>query len=318
MPGYRPVNIGFQNSMSAPNPAAAEPDPSMEDILASIRRILSEDEADGGATPATDAAETPRPGREAAQAPRPATPVAEVFALDRSMMVDAREATESLATPSSQPGSPARAAAPPAAREPAPASEPAMNLNAFAISDAEIEPEATLPPTGHSSRPDAGGAAGAAQAGEEQQAGGGQAGAGPARAPVPPSPPAASSASSQPHRLAQPHRLDSSMQDATAGDPASAPSATMNGNDTARPGTGHSGLMAPETVSAASGSVGSLLRKIAADRSAMISKSGVTIEDAIREEMRPMLKTWLDTHLPAIVERLVRTEIERVVNNAID
>jgi cell pole-organizing protein PopZ len=30
-----------------------------------------------------------------------------------------------------------------------------------------------------------------------------------------------------------------------------------------------------------------------------------------------MLKLWLDTHIPAIVERLVRAEIERVVNGAI-
>jgi len=27
-----------------------------------------------------------------------------------------------------------------------------------------------------------------------------------------------------------------------------------------------------------------------------------------------MLKLWLDTHLPPLVERLVRAEIERVVN----
>ena len=34
----------------------------------------------------------------------------------------------------------------------------------------------------------------------------------------------------------------------------------------------------------------------------------------MREEMRPLLREWLDTHLPPLVERLVRTEIERVVN----
>jgi cell pole-organizing protein PopZ len=28
--------------------------------------------------------------------------------------------------------------------------------------------------------------------------------------------------------------------------------------------------------------------------------------------LRPMLKAWLDDHLPAIVERLVSAEIERV------
>lgn len=31
-----------------------------------------------------------------------------------------------------------------------------------------------------------------------------------------------------------------------------------------------------------------------------------------REMLRPMLKTWLDDNLPAIVERLVSAEIERV------
>jgi hypothetical protein len=37
-----------------------------------------------------------------------------------------------------------------------------------------------------------------------------------------------------------------------------------------------------------------------------------TLEDLVREMLRPMLKTWLDDNLPAMVERLVRAEIERV------
>jgi len=37
-----------------------------------------------------------------------------------------------------------------------------------------------------------------------------------------------------------------------------------------------------------------------------------TLEDLVREMMRPMLKTWLDDNLPRLVERLVRAEIERV------
>jgi cell pole-organizing protein PopZ len=37
-----------------------------------------------------------------------------------------------------------------------------------------------------------------------------------------------------------------------------------------------------------------------------------TPEDLVREMLRPMLKTWLDDNLPGLVERLVRTEIERV------
>lgn len=37
-----------------------------------------------------------------------------------------------------------------------------------------------------------------------------------------------------------------------------------------------------------------------------------TIDRHVRELLRPMLRTWLDDNLPVIVEKLVRSEIERV------
>jgi uncharacterized protein len=37
-----------------------------------------------------------------------------------------------------------------------------------------------------------------------------------------------------------------------------------------------------------------------------------TLEDLVKEMLRPMLKSWLDDNLPNLVERLVRAEIERV------
>lgn len=37
-----------------------------------------------------------------------------------------------------------------------------------------------------------------------------------------------------------------------------------------------------------------------------------TIEDLVKEILRPMLKTWLDENLPRVVEDLVRQEIERI------
>ena len=37
-----------------------------------------------------------------------------------------------------------------------------------------------------------------------------------------------------------------------------------------------------------------------------------TLDDLVREMLRPMLKAWLDDNLPNMVERLVRAEIERV------
>jgi cell pole-organizing protein PopZ len=39
---------------------------------------------------------------------------------------------------------------------------------------------------------------------------------------------------------------------------------------------------------------------------------GATVEDLASELLRPMLKDWLDAHLPAIVERLVAQEVARI------
>src|SRR5229473_760538 len=41
-----------------------------------------------------------------------------------------------------------------------------------------------------------------------------------------------------------------------------------------------------------------------------------TMGDVVREMLRPMLQSWLDEHLPGIVEQLVREEIARVVAEA--
>ena len=41
-----------------------------------------------------------------------------------------------------------------------------------------------------------------------------------------------------------------------------------------------------------------------------------TLEEIVREMLRPLLQSWLDDHLPGIVERLVREEIARVVGEA--
>lgn len=78
-----------------------------------------------------------------------------------------------------------------------------------------------------------------------------------------------------------------------------------------------SGLIAPAAAAAAAASVGSLLRAVSSERGSQVYRGGPSIEDVVREEIRPILKDWLDTHLPPLVERLVRSEIERVVNRAL-
>ncbi len=77
-------------------------------------------------------------------------------------------------------------------------------------------------------------------------------------------------------------------------------------------------LLAPAAAAAASAAMGQLMRAVAQDRGAPVHRSGgPSIEDVVREEVRPMLKQWLDQHLPPMVERLVRAEIERVVGRAL-
>jgi len=43
---------------------------------------------------------------------------------------------------------------------------------------------------------------------------------------------------------------------------------------------------------------------------------GGTLEDLVKEMIRPMLKDWLDQNLPPLVDHLVRKEIQRMVNRA--
>jgi uncharacterized protein len=44
----------------------------------------------------------------------------------------------------------------------------------------------------------------------------------------------------------------------------------------------------------------------------VLTQNARTLEDLVKDMLRPMLKSWLDENLPAMVERLVRAEIERV------
>jgi cell pole-organizing protein PopZ len=79
-------------------------------------------------------------------------------------------------------------------------------------------------------------------------------------------------------------------------------------------------LIAPEAEASAASSMNSLMRTLDSNRQAtgtLLYRGGPTLEDMVREEMRPMLKDWLDTNLPPLVERLVRAEIERVVGRAV-
>ena len=44
----------------------------------------------------------------------------------------------------------------------------------------------------------------------------------------------------------------------------------------------------------------------------VLGNNARTLEDLVKEMLRPLLKNWLDDNLPGMVERIVRAEIERV------
>jgi cell pole-organizing protein PopZ len=44
----------------------------------------------------------------------------------------------------------------------------------------------------------------------------------------------------------------------------------------------------------------------------VLGNNARTLEDLVKEMLRPMLKGWLDDNLPGLVDRIVRAEIERV------
>ena len=72
-------------------------------------------------------------------------------------------------------------------------------------------------------------------------------------------------------------------------------------------------LLAPAAAAAASASMGALVR-VLGQQQTEVYRGGPTLEDMVRDEIRPMVKSWLDENLPPIVERMVRAEIARVTN----
>ena len=231
-------------------PAKAQ-EPSMEEILASIRRIIADDDTAKPAPPPAPAAPAPPPAA-AAPPPRPAA-------------------------------LPPRAPAPP---PPSPSPRPAAAPEPAALNQDDID--------AMMARPEAAPADVAASPDEvleltEQMA-----------VPVeedPPSfqtidgqsdvvftdPPAQSEPPPPPRMVEEPRRQPPPPQ-------ASAHERT---------------LMSANTSAAVDSAFNALAQTV-------LVQNARTLEDLVREMLRPLLKGWLDDNLPGMVERIVKAEIERV------
>jgi len=82
----------------------------------------------------------------------------------------------------------------------------------------------------------------------------------------------------------------------------------------ADPAPGPGPLIADAAISSMRESLAALATISAPGVAPQIVRSGETsLEGLVRELLRPMLADWLDKNLPPLVERLVATEIARIV-----
>lgn len=250
--------------------AAKAQEPSMEEILASIRRIIADDDgkqpvSEKAAPPKVEPpkAEPPKAAARPAPAPKPQPP-----------------SSQAAARPA-----PAKAAPPPAAtngqddidallagldakttksevRPPAPPSAPAddeiLDLTEDMTADEEPNEFTRVEPTDDLEFD-------VALAREDH--------------PEPPAPMAAPPAPASPRFEPEPSAIQPPVE--------------------ARP------LLSQTTIAAVDSAFNTLAHTV-------LSQNARTLEDLVREMLRPMLKNWLDDNLPGLVERIVRAEIERV------
>jgi uncharacterized protein len=71
------------------------------------------------------------------------------------------------------------------------------------------------------------------------------------------------------------------------------------------PAAPQTAILSQSTVSAVESAFNTLAHTV-------LSNNARTLEDLVKEMLRPMLKSWLDDNLPGLVERIVKAEIERV------
>jgi cell pole-organizing protein PopZ len=71
-------------------------------------------------------------------------------------------------------------------------------------------------------------------------------------------------------------------------------------------------LVSEEALAASTAALAQLAQSVTRTREPAPGASK-TVDEVVREAVEPMLKQWLDQHLPRIVERMVREAIDRVV-----
>ena len=243
-------------------------EPSMEEILASIRRIIADDEAKPSDKPAAAA-----PAAVAASAAPPPKPA--MKDIPPSAIPAPKASAPRAAAPTPAPA-PKPAPAPP---PPAPvASNSQDDIDAMLAGLEEDTAVAEVAPP----EPEAD----VFELTDEMAL--------PEPAPAPAPPPSVASFS----KIDPQDDLEFTEMKAARRQPMPDPSPA---SEMPRPGP----ILSHSTVSAVESAFNTLAHTV-------LSNNARTLEDLVKEMLRPMLKSWLDDNLPGLVERIVKAEIERV------
>lgn len=242
-------------------------EPSMEEILASIRRIIADDEA--------------KPPPAEAAKPAPAAPAPKPQAMNDippSKVAPAKPAAEKPAPPPA--AKPAPAPPPPAPAADASNNQDDIDALLAGLDAATPAPEVRAPEPEPEPEPDV------LELTDEMAVD---------PEPTPPPPPPS-------FRKVEP-RDDLEFAESP---PRLTPSSSYAAVDyDAPPVPPQQPILAQSTVSAVESAFNSLAHTV-------LSSNARTLEDLVKEMLRPMLKSWLDDNLPGLVERIVKAEIERV------
>ncbi|WP_417830756.1 DUF2497 domain-containing protein [Terasakiella sp.] len=75
-------------------------------------------------------------------------------------------------------------------------------------------------------------------------------------------------------------------------------------------------IVSPPTADASTDVLSELAKAILDQRDIAVGTRDITLEGLTREMLRPLLKEWLDRNLPYLIERLVKKEIDIMINRA--
>ena len=246
-------------------------EPSMEEILASIRRIIADDEAKPAAAekPAGTSATPAKPEKSAA-APAAKAPV--MNNIPPSAIPAAQAAAAKVVA------APVKPASPPAAPAPAPAAAASNNQDDIDALLAGLD-EATSPAEIRPSQPD-----GEVFELTDEMA-----------LPAPPQPSF--------HKVEPADDVE--FTESAAAKAANRQLAFERSPSESPFAPPPRQILSQSTVSSVESAFNTLAHTV-------LSNNARTLEDLVKEMLRPMLKSWLDDNLPGLVERIVKAEIERV------